>query len=263
MGGLRMYGRKWHVIRRWSCLSTGVCCTWDIICLVSHCREKKTKPKSPSWDRGFRKLSLLTLWLSLSCFFINKGATFPRLNLAHTGQSSVHKIRCSCYRWPRNVPKCGQVNLFYVSSQDLVNAERKSLTNTQDPRRVATLLKISWGLRLCRLSKEEKGGLCIIGIWPHRDLGPIILKSFFPPQEIKHCFHICYFAYSYHVLKNAGFSLYPSLDILHSCFSIASEKLNCGHGNKIISFYEIHSLSHLRVTLTWPKEKTSEFPSDL
>lgn len=41
------------------------------------------------------------------------------------------------------MPKCGQVNLFYVSSQDLVNAERMSLTNTQDPRRVATLLKIS------------------------------------------------------------------------------------------------------------------------
>lgn len=215
---------------------------------MSHCKKKKkkNKPKSPSWDLGFRKLSFLTLWLSQSCFFINQGATFPRLNLALTGQSGVCKIRCSCYRWPKNLSKCvtsKQVNLFYVSSQDLINAERKRLTNTWDPRCVATLLRISWGLRLHGLSKVEKGGLCITWIGSHRDLGAVILNSFFPTQEIKHCFHICYFACSNHVLKDSGFSLYPSLDILHSCLSRASEELNWGCGIRIVSFYEIHSWS--------------------
>lgn len=65
----------------------------------------------------------------------------------------------------------------------------------------------------------------------------------FFPQEMKHCFRICYFACSNHVLKDSGFSLFPSLDILHSCLSIESEELNWGHGIRIISFYETHSVS--------------------
>lgn len=96
-GGLQMYGRKLHIIHRWSCLFTRVCCTWQYHLSCESLQEKILKTLRVSCLICISVKSVSWLCSSLSFLFINKGTRFTRLYLAHILQRMFPSVWCAYY----------------------------------------------------------------------------------------------------------------------------------------------------------------------